>query len=43
MKKIEVSDSLYERLLELKEKLECDSLEELIEYILDKSEFLEYV
>lgn len=41
-KKIEISDSLYDRLVELKEKFERDDMDDLIEYILDKSTFLEY-
>lgn len=41
-KKIEISDSLYERLVELKEKFERDDMEDLIDYILNKSTFLEY-
>lgn len=39
---IHVSLELLDRLKELQEKFNCDSLEDLIEYILDKSEFLEY-
>ena len=39
---IQLSQELYERLVELKEKFECDDMEDLIEYILDKSTFLEY-
>ena len=39
---IQLSQELYERLVELKEKFEFDDMENLIEYILDKSTFLEY-
>ena len=41
-KKIEISDSLYEWLVALKEKFERDDMDDLIEYILNKSTFLEY-
>ena len=41
-KKIEISDRLYERLVWLKEKFERYDMDDLIDYILNKSTFLEY-
>lgn len=42
MKKIEISEFLYDRLKDLQQKYRYDNINDLVEYILDKAVFLEY-
>ena len=42
MKKIEVSEFVYDWLKDLQKKYEYDNVNDLLEYILDKAVFLEY-
>ena len=42
MKKIEVSEFVYDWLKDLQKKYKYDNVNDLLEYILDKAVFLEY-